>query len=164
METIANELIYNIIENLDIREILTLCSTNVKYRTICQEPYTWIYLLKRDFNLTYNGPDAYLVYKKAWIFDILKLIEYIIALNSEITAIGAGDIRDSYDALVTNIESYFDWNRLLDIPPFWRAEEIPYTLGNIIVSYNQALSTYNELINTAKNLGIDTTQYLLKYS
>ena len=41
-------------KQLDYPTLIQYCQTSKEYLPICQDPQTWIYLLKRDFNITWE--------------------------------------------------------------------------------------------------------------
>jgi len=43
---------------LPLDDLLRLCSTSKAIAKVCQSNYTWQYLLQRDFNINYFGPNA----------------------------------------------------------------------------------------------------------
>jgi hypothetical protein len=58
--------LHNVLKNSTYDEIVNLCQTSQKFRDICEYNFIWRDLLKRDFDITYNGEDArnlYLQYK-----------------------------------------------------------------------------------------------------
>jgi hypothetical protein len=46
------------------QDIINLCQTHPEFRIICQQNRTWRILLKRDFNIEYNGNNARDMYMK----------------------------------------------------------------------------------------------------
>jgi len=58
---------------LSVNEMLNLCQTSRFFSQICSDHVTWIYLIKRDFNVDYNGDDAELQYYL--YYDYLNLID-----------------------------------------------------------------------------------------
>ena len=48
---------------LPYRDLLSWCASSKEYLGICQDPATWIYLLKRDYNLDYSEKDARSIYR-----------------------------------------------------------------------------------------------------
>jgi hypothetical protein len=55
-------------KHLPYDELLNLCETSSEFNNICLSNKTWVFLLNRDFAITYNGQNAhnmYLLYKGA---------------------------------------------------------------------------------------------------
>lgn len=71
---IPNDLyLENMWKFLSVKEILHLCQTSRFFSQICSDNVTWIYLIKRDFNIDYNRDDAELQYYL--YYDYLSFIE-----------------------------------------------------------------------------------------
>ncbi len=68
MEDLPEEVTMAIWEKLPIRQILNLCKTSTKFQSICNDPYTWKFLLRRDFNMEYSGYDP----KTKYIIEFTK--------------------------------------------------------------------------------------------
>jgi len=81
MEQLPYESYYQIIRDLDIKDIIHLCQTNIKLSKICQDPYTWRYLLDRDFGIEYNGPDPYSVYVRGWFLRTIDTVDIITEIS-----------------------------------------------------------------------------------
>ncbi len=41
-------------QNMDYKTLINLCKTSQQYYLICKDPNTWIFLLKRDYNVTWD--------------------------------------------------------------------------------------------------------------
>ena len=72
IQLLPYELIINMIEYLSVQDILSFCQTNESYYQICQDPRVWTYLLKRDYNIDYQGLDGQFYY-----FYLLSKHQYI---------------------------------------------------------------------------------------
>src|SRR5687767_804803 len=46
-----------LLEHIDYHSLLNLCQTSAQYRRICENPDTWIYLLRRDFEIDAIGAE-----------------------------------------------------------------------------------------------------------
>src|SRR5436190_1082124 len=69
METLPFEVTANIWQHLSIEDIFKLCQTHSQLHQICQDPYTWRFLLQRDFNITFTGYDPKIKYIQEYIND-----------------------------------------------------------------------------------------------
>lgn len=49
-----NTFLPTLYQNLDYLTLTQLCQTSKEYYRICSDPATWIYLLKRDYNVTWD--------------------------------------------------------------------------------------------------------------
>ena len=54
MNTVNDDIIYNIVSELSYSELKNLCATNRRFHEICQDEYTWNILIKRDYPLHYK--------------------------------------------------------------------------------------------------------------
>ena len=60
-----NQMLQNEIwPSLPVPTLLSLCKTNKEYYNICSQNSTWVYLIDRDFGISYTGDNAQSVYKK----------------------------------------------------------------------------------------------------
>jgi len=57
MESLSNELLFNILFYLPYEEILEKCRTSIQFNDICQDPYFWELKLKNDFPTIPRNPD-----------------------------------------------------------------------------------------------------------
>jgi len=56
METFSKDELYTIAKKSNVRDLLNLCLTNKRFNQIvCNNPYIWTFLLKRDFDFNYVG-------------------------------------------------------------------------------------------------------------
>ena len=57
-------------KNLDYPTLIQLCQTSKEYLRICHDHNTWVYLLKRDFNITWEvqSSRAYEYYKMNYLY------------------------------------------------------------------------------------------------
>lgn len=100
-------------QQLPIDDILYLCETNPTYHQICQNPVNWVFLLKRDFGITYYGDEPRLKYMYEYTNHKYQQIKnkhlYIIVFPMENlpldpvpTAILADNIEQVYQALAND--------------------------------------------------------------
>lgn len=54
MESLAPEVIFNLLLSLPLSDILSLCSTNKEVFSFCQDDYLWRELVKRDYPYAYS--------------------------------------------------------------------------------------------------------------
>ena len=59
---------------MDVRELVRLCQTSTYFKSLCDNPETWRFLLKRDFKIDYSGNDTL----KKYVKQLLKLFAKVI--------------------------------------------------------------------------------------
>jgi len=147
MEQLPYESYYRIIQNLDIKDIIYLCQTNSQLFKICDDPYTWKYLLKSDFNINYNGPNPYQVYIKGWSLKIIDISNSLVNLALQYVN-NNPSMKSRVDLLNTMIKQNqtITSNILKTLyPPKINSK---LNLSAVLQSYDNILSFYNSTKNT----------------
>lgn len=88
--------------SLPIKDLLSLCRTNREFNDICRQNSTWVYLIQRDFGASYNGPNAYLAYRK-----YREILTYFSSVYPIITSLALEMIYNyvpNYDLLIARLE------------------------------------------------------------
>lgn len=86
---------------MSFKDVINLCNTNYEFSSICRSNSTWQYLIQRDFNIIYNGENAYKQY----------LTNIILSIFSKYTNIIT---QDAIDVLINYIP-FSVWNELVNV-------------------------------------------------
>jgi len=150
MELLPYESYYQFLQNLDIRDIIHLCQTNIKLSKICQDPYTWTYLLKRDFNLDYKGPDPYQTYIKGWILKNIDLTDSTI--NLVLQAMNQQPDQQKWISILTDLfKKNGGLRSRIANAPFPPKFRVHVNLSNALDEYDRSLSLFNQVKNVVNN-------------
>lgn len=76
LSRLPHEIALLILNDVDVKDLISLCSTSRHLQTICDDQYFWSILLRRDFGLEEQGPRAKEVYKiiGRWRYNPCSLI------------------------------------------------------------------------------------------
>lgn len=166
-------------KQLDYQTLIKYCQTSKKYLPICLDPETWIYLLKRDFNVTWNvtskSPRDYYELHYSYFIDgsfmqqLFRILKDLIKNSSQkpVTWFFASDydntLRNAEITVVNGVNDYEILDKILRnklIPEIEILESISYYLPlNIGIDLEREIDKANKGIIKPLTIASLTTPF-----